>query len=47
MTLSVGVIHIHAGDFHFYHQLASISGDAKKKAKNIPGNSWYLINTNH
>lgn len=47
MTLSVGVIHIHAGDFHFYHQLASISSDAKKKAKNIPGNSWYLINTNH
>lgn len=43
MSLSVGVIPIEAGQFEFHHQLAKFSGEAKKKAKAITGNSWYLL----
>ncbi len=43
MSLSVGVIPITVGQFEFHHQLARFSSDAKKKAKAIAGNSWYLL----
>ncbi len=43
MSLSVGVIPIEAGQFEFHHQLARFSSEAKKKAKTITGNSWYLL----
>jgi hypothetical protein len=43
MSLSVGVIPVEAGQFEFHHQLARFSSAAKKKAKAITGNSWYLL----
>ena len=43
MSLSVGVICVEAGQFQYEHQLAQLASKAKKQAKSIQGNSWYLI----
>jgi hypothetical protein len=46
MSLSVGVIDVAADQFQYEHQLAQLASKAKKHAKSIQGNSWYLID-NH
>lgn len=43
MSLSVGVIAAQVDRFQYEHQLAQLASKAKKKAKSIHGNSWYVI----
>jgi diguanylate cyclase (GGDEF)-like protein len=43
MSLSVGVLAVKIEQFQYEHQLAQLASKAKKKAKSLTGNSWYLM----
>lgn len=43
MSLSVGVLAVKVEQFQYEHQLAQLASKAKKKAKSLTGNSWYVM----